>query len=108
MERAGFMTCTAANHQGAIKEPAASLFTRCETHPGGTIPVAQKKKKNIYIYILHVIPTSAPATARGWMQIIIIDEELCPWKDIRNPAPKKKKKKDENEARVSLSGRLHS
>ncbi len=36
MERAGFMTCTAANHQGAIKEPAASLFTRCETHPVGT------------------------------------------------------------------------
>ncbi len=33
MERAGFMTCTAANHQGAIKEPAASLFMRCETHP---------------------------------------------------------------------------
>ncbi len=26
MERAGFMTCTAASHQGAIKEPAASLF----------------------------------------------------------------------------------
>ncbi len=54
MERAGFMTCTAANHQGAIKEPAASLFTRCESpvaphcrtkiqgagldpHPGGEI-----------------------------------------------------------------------
>ncbi len=33
MERAGFMTCTAANHQGAIKEPTASLFRRCETHP---------------------------------------------------------------------------
>ncbi len=26
MERAGFMTCTAASHQGAIKEPTASLF----------------------------------------------------------------------------------
>ncbi len=36
MERAGFMTCTAANHQGAIKEPAASLFTSCETHPPPT------------------------------------------------------------------------
>ncbi len=33
MERAGFMTCTAANHQGAIKEPAASLFLTCEAHP---------------------------------------------------------------------------
>ncbi len=30
MERAGFMTCTAASHQGAIKEPAASLFRTCE------------------------------------------------------------------------------
>ncbi len=27
------MTCTTANHQGAIKEPAASLFLACETHP---------------------------------------------------------------------------
>ncbi len=32
MERAGFMTCTAANHQGAIKEPAGSLLRRSETH----------------------------------------------------------------------------
>ncbi len=31
MER--FMTCTAANHHGAIKEPAASLFQACEAHP---------------------------------------------------------------------------
>ncbi len=34
MERAGFMTCTAASHQGAIKEPAASLLRTSETHPG--------------------------------------------------------------------------
>ncbi len=33
MERVGFMTCTAASHQGAIKEPAASLFRTCEAHP---------------------------------------------------------------------------
>ncbi len=33
MERAGFMTCTAACHQGAIKEPTASLFRICEAHP---------------------------------------------------------------------------
>ncbi len=33
MERAGFITCTAASHQGAIKEPAASLFRMCEAHP---------------------------------------------------------------------------
>ncbi|XP_042612254.1 ubiquitin carboxyl-terminal hydrolase 20-like isoform X2 [Cyprinus carpio] len=30
--RVAFMTCTAANHQGAIKEPAASLFRTCEAH----------------------------------------------------------------------------
>ncbi len=34
MERAGFMTCSAASHQGAIKEPTASLFRMCETHLG--------------------------------------------------------------------------
>ncbi len=33
MERAGFMTCTAASHQGAITEPAASLSRTSETHP---------------------------------------------------------------------------
>ncbi len=29
----GFMTCTAASHQGAIKEPAASLLKMREAHP---------------------------------------------------------------------------
>ncbi len=33
MERAGFMSCTAASHQGAIKEPAASLLKTFEAHP---------------------------------------------------------------------------
>ncbi len=40
MESVGFMTCTAATHQGAIKEPAASLFRTCEAHlvkPDSTI-----------------------------------------------------------------------
>ncbi len=27
------MTCTAASHQGAIKEHVASLFRTCEAHP---------------------------------------------------------------------------
>ncbi len=31
MEGAGFMACTAASHQGAIKEPAASLLRTSET-----------------------------------------------------------------------------
>ncbi len=34
MERAGFMTCTAAaRHQEAIKEPTASICMTCEAHP---------------------------------------------------------------------------
>ncbi len=33
MERAGFMTCTAASHQGVIKEPTASILRTSETHP---------------------------------------------------------------------------
>ncbi len=34
MERAGFVICSAASHQGgAIKEPAASLLRMSETHP---------------------------------------------------------------------------
>ncbi len=41
MERAGFMTCTAASHQGAIKEPAASLFRTCEAHPESAVQTNQ-------------------------------------------------------------------
>ncbi len=47
MERAGFMTCTAANHQGAIKEPAASLFQACKVHPGLEREYTVMKKKII-------------------------------------------------------------
>ncbi len=43
----------------------------------------------------------------GWMQIIIIDGQLCPWKDISNPAQRKEKEK-KDEARASLLGSLHS
>ncbi len=49
MERAGFMTCTAANHQGAIKEPAASLFTRCETHPCRTMSAAGALLRRLWL-----------------------------------------------------------
>ncbi len=35
------------------------------------------------------------------MQIIIIDGQLCPWKDISSPAPRREKKKKH-------WGRLHS
>ncbi len=56
MERAGFMTCTAANHQGAIKEPAASLFLACEAHP---VPTAS------FFGPTKTLGQSGPAGARG-------------------------------------------
>ncbi len=37
MKRAGFMTCTAASHQGAIKVPPASHFRMCEAHTDRTV-----------------------------------------------------------------------
>ncbi len=46
MGRAGFMTCTAASHQGAIKVPAASLFRMCEAHPDrNLIPLSTSRKQ---------------------------------------------------------------
>ncbi len=33
MERAGFMACIADSHQGAIKDPTASLLKMCKEHP---------------------------------------------------------------------------
>ncbi len=36
--------------------------------------------------------------------MIIIDGQLCPWKYISTPVSEKRKQKDENEVRVSLSG----
>ncbi len=40
-------------------------------------------------------PRSRPLAPHvcGWMQMIIIDGQLCPWKDISNPAPREEKKK---------------
>ncbi len=43
MERAGFMTCTAASPQGAIKEPTASLLRMSETHPVSSMKALRKK-----------------------------------------------------------------
>jgi len=39
------MTCTAASHQGAIKEPAASLSRTSETHPIWTGKTVQNGRK---------------------------------------------------------------
>ncbi len=55
---------------------------------GGGAPSQLLKKKK-----WHAIPASAPVTARGWMQMIIIDGQLCLWKDIRNPEPRKTTKR---------------
>ncbi len=47
MERAGFMTCTAASHQGAIKEPAASLYRRHKVDTTGENGLRQLNINNI-------------------------------------------------------------
>ncbi len=39
----------------------------------------------------HLRPRPLAPHVCGWLQIIIIDGELCPWKDISNPPPRKKK-----------------
>ncbi len=51
MERAGFITCTAASHQGAIKEPAASLFRMCEAHPVVALSLC------FWECVVHYLPT---------------------------------------------------
>ncbi len=47
MERAGFMTCAAASHHGAIKEPAASLSRTSEMHPGMTRRTGSSVNKSV-------------------------------------------------------------
>ncbi len=76
---------------------------------GGTIPVAQKKKKT-----WRAIPSSAPATARASCLRLNADDHnwwtTMPVKRHQHSGAerKTKKKKVENEAPTSLSGRLHS
>ncbi len=52
----------------------------------GYHPSCSKKKKKMWC----AIPASTPHVC-GLMQMIIIDGQLCPWKDIRNPAQRKVK-----------------
>ncbi len=45
----------------------------------------------------------------GWMQMIIIDGQLCPWKYISSPAPRKEKKKMKTKpARHFQVGYIHN
>ncbi len=62
----------------------------------GAIPAAQKK-------MWHIIPAPVP-----WTQMITIDGQLCPWKDISNLAPRKKKKDEKKPARHFQVGYIHS
>ncbi len=62
-----------------------------------------KKKKPPQLLKKQKQKKKRDATARGWMQMIIIDGQLCLWKDIRNMEPRKKKKKTKTLLRASLS-----
>ncbi len=92
-------------HYSQYRRSLYAEYAVCLGHqlPGGAPSQLLKKKKNS--------AAPAPATARGWIQMIINDRQLCPWKDISNPAPRKEnnnnknKKKDEN---YILQIRLHS
>ncbi len=63
---------------------------RAPTPWGGHHPSCSKKTKN---WFLHPRPRPFTPHVCGGTQIIIIDGQLCLWKDIRNPAPRKKNKK---------------
>ncbi len=67
-------------------------YAICVGHqfPGGApYQLLKKQKKTKH----NEVPKSAPAHDCGWMQIIIIDGQLCLWKDISNLAPRKEKEK---------------
>ncbi len=58
--------------------------------PGGHHPSCSKNKQKKHDASC---PRPLMPHACGWMQMIITDGQLCPWKDISSPAPRKKKKK---------------
>ncbi len=64
---------------------------RAPTRGGAPSQLLKKKKKKPDAPFPHPRPL-APHVC-GWMQMIVIDGQLCPWKDISSPAPKKEKKK---------------
>ncbi len=64
--------------------------------PGGAPSQLLKKIKTRGAPFLHLHLRPLAPHVCGWWQIIIIDWQLCPWKDISNPA--RRKKKDEAHA----------
>ncbi len=68
------------------------LFWWCQCWIFSTIPVAQKKTRDVPFPCPQ--PVLTPHVC-SWMQMIIVDGQLCSWswKDISNPAPRKKRRK---------------
>ncbi len=73
---------------------------------GGHHPSCSKKKKKKKKTRNAPFPHPRPLAPHvcGWMQMIIIDGQLCPWKDISSPAPVMKTKP----ARHFLVGYIHN
>ncbi len=75
--------------------------------PRGHHPICSKKKNNVTRHLECAPAPTRASSLQKLRQMIIIDGQLCLWKDIRNPPPRKNKKinklKDENEACASLS-----
>ncbi len=65
---------------------------RAPTPGGAPSQLLKKKKKNVTRHSHIRTRARLHLMFCDWMQMIIIDGQLCPWKDIRNPPPRKKKK----------------
>ncbi len=73
--------------------PIHSLH-RAQTPRGAPSQLLKKtKKKKRDAPFLHPCPRQLAPHVCGWMQIIIIDGQLCSWKDNSNPAPRKRWKR---------------
>ncbi len=68
-------------------------LSRAPTPSGAPSQLLKKKKKKRDTPFSHQRPRPLAPHVCGWMQMIIIDGQLCPWKDINSPAPRKKLKR---------------
>ncbi len=77
MERVGFMTFTAASHQGAIKEPTASILRTSATSQCGKIyinpPKCIDKKRGHHFYSRWIIV--AATGAMSWDAVFRCESE---------------------------------